>query len=241
MSDHSSRREALRACLGAAALGLAGCSRSTFRTAGPLPGPRWPDVPIPALNKPETRFSAVPGALRRPSGVRPRSDWTTSSTIERLADPMRFVKRITVHHDGMPPVRLGSASEVRERIALVRRAHVGLGWADIGYHFVIDPMGEVWEARPLVFQGAHVRYNNERNLGIMVLGHFDKQSPTPEATSALDELIVAFMGAHRVTLQRVETHQEIVATACPGKNLQRHMVEARSVRGSIATGSHPRV
>lgn len=148
---------------------------------------------------------------------------------------MAGIDRITVHHDGMEPVPITSAAQAADRLETIRRAHVdSRGWADIGYHFAIDPQGRIWAARPLDRQGAHVRDQNEHNMGILVLGNFDRQSPTPQALNALDSLIVEAAQANRVSLQRIRTHQEWNATACPGASLQAHMMWSRSARGRVS-------
>ncbi|MEO0512898.1 MAG: peptidoglycan recognition family protein [Planctomycetota bacterium] len=225
------RRRLLGVLLGAGAVSLLpACARGTGRSL-PLPGPDWPTIARESL--PKRRFTAARGKLAAPVGVRGRRQWSSETTIASRADRMGRVERITVHHDGMPPVRLTSRAGVRDRIAMIRRSHVGLGWADIGYHFVVDPMGEAWEGRPLVWQGAHVKNRNPRNIGIMVLGNFEVQSPTPEATAALDELLVTLMAAHAVDLRGVKTHREWAPTACPGRNLQRHMEYTRD-RGVVS-------
>jgi len=174
-------------------------------------------------------------AMSPPSGVIPRTSWTSQRTISALADPMVRVQRITVHHDGMPPVSLRSRNDVRERLEMIRRSHVEhRQWADIGYHYIVDPLGNVWEGRPIRYQGAHVANQNERNLGVLVLGNFEQQTPTRQATAALDAFLVAEMNRYRVPLRWVKTHQEYAPTACPGRSLQRHMESARSSRGALA-------
>ncbi len=197
----------------------------------------------PALNGPLAGAPFAPSqsgqadvTLSRPtSGVIARREWTSATTIASEANAMVRVQKITVHHDGMPPVTLRSRGAVMERLELIRRSHVNSrGWADIGYHFVVDPLGNVWEARPLVYQGAHVKDHNERNMGVMVLGNFEEQVPTRAALNALDGFVRGQMTRFGVPVSRVVTHQELAATACPGRSLQRHMVEVRGGSGALA-------
>ena len=137
---------------------------------------------------------------------------------------MRGINRITVHHEGSTPVYFADARSTAARIEAIRRVHTGdRGWADIGYHYIIDRSGTVWEGRDLRYQGAHVRENNEHNLGILVLGNFDKQNPSDAQLASLEKALRSFMGQHRVAQSRVFTHQEIVQTACPGTGLQSRM------------------
>ncbi|MBM4108402.1 MAG: N-acetylmuramoyl-L-alanine amidase [Phycisphaerae bacterium] len=201
-----------------------------------LPTPRGPMVPLGA-NSP-TAASSITGPAAGPSprvaGVMPRSSWTSAQPILRLADPMGSISRVTVHHDGMPPVTLRSQAEVARRIEQIRKAHVtGRGWADIGYHYVIDPTGRVWEGRPLRLQGAHVQDNNPGNMGVLVMGNFDEQSPTSAAREALDAFLADQVMRYRVPVSRVYTHQELKRTACPGRNLQRYMLDTRTRSGRL--------
>jgi hypothetical protein len=68
--------------------------------------------------------------------------------------------------------------------------------ADIGYHYTIDPTGRIWEGRPVQYQGAHVKMNNEHNqcaeggggtarLGAMACRSFPLWVPGALATGAL--------------------------------------------------------
>ena len=241
-----SRRQAIAASLRTAA-GFAGLS--AFPALGALGGCQsgggWKPLADddPALNGPIVQAPFTPSqssqadrALTRPAtGVIPRQQWTSARTIASQTNAMVRILKITVHHDGMPPVTLRSRGAVMDRLEAIRRSHVNSrGWADIGYHFVIDPLGNVWEARPLIYQGAHVKDHNERNMGVMVLGNFEEQVPTRAALIALDAFVRSQMNRFGVPVSRVVTHQELAATACPGRSLQRHMVDVRSGSGVLA-------
>ena len=146
---------------------------------------------------------------------------------------MRGISRITVHHDAIVSTDLRSTSDVTRRIESIRRSHVQRGWADIGYHYVIDPSGRVWEARSTAYQGAHVEDNNEHNLGVVVLGNFDVHAPTLAATVAVERFVASQMHRYRVPMDRVYTHRELRRTACPGSRLQRFMIATRSSGGGL--------
>lgn len=163
-----------------------------------------------------------------PAGIIPRTQWAKRGPNPRLANRMGSIYRITVHHDGMNAFTSTARSAATHRIENIRAAHVGKGWADIGYHFIIDPAGRVWQGRPVSLQGAHVRNNNPGNLGIMVLGNYNDQRVSAASRSALQSTLGRFMSLYRVPQSRVYTHQELVATQCPGRSLQRTMVSLRS-------------
>ena len=46
------------------------------------------------------------------------------------------------------------------------------GWTDIGYHFVIDPAGTIYEGRDIRVRGAHVEGANTGKVGLLLLGDF---------------------------------------------------------------------
>lgn len=207
-----------------------------------LPGPYWSNpAPVTVSNDLHAAPGpppATPPDFTPPPGIVPRSMWARSSNI-RLggsdgALPMNGIRRITVHHDGMPPVSLNSTNQVASRIEQFRRAHVmGRGWADLGYHYVIDPSGRVWEGRSIRWQGAHVKDQNENNLGILVMGNFQVQTPTHAALASLDKFVASQMQRYNVSIGAVRTHQERAASECPGRSLQSYMNRTRSGSGTL--------
>ncbi|MDX2147852.1 MAG: peptidoglycan recognition family protein [Planctomycetota bacterium] len=238
----------LRAGLGVGGLLLAGCQAGVRGST--MPGPVWPDdprtrtprggTPLPPRTtnppRPPASRPAQPAPNYAAMGVMPRSSWTRSPVIMSRANPLNGVSRITIHHDAIPSTGLRTSTDSVSRLNSVRSSHLQRGWADIGYHFVIDPTGRVWEGRPLSLQGAHVSDNNEHNLGIMLMGNFDRHAPTAAQLASLDAFVVSQMRSYRVPLARVFTHQEIKPTACPGRNLQRYVAQSRSRGGRIAMG-----
>ena len=189
-----------------------------------LPGMVWGgDAPDPGTESDAPSTST-------PSGVVARSKWAKGSPIPARMNRMRPVQRITVHHDGMSAYQSKAYNDTASRLETIRRAHLRRSpepFGDIGYHFAIDPAGRVWQCRPLSWQGAHVRRQNSGNLGIVLLGNYDKQSVNAAQQKALVQFIQASMKQYKVPVGRVATHQEMAATACPGRSLQAFMVRAR--------------
>ena len=238
------RRQLLaNATAGLSLLLVAGCASGGRRRAaaeptdiGALPSGTRPRVTRQSrLPEDWDQFSAQHlGGGASLGTVIPRSQWTSEPPIMSRADPMRGYQRITVHHDGMSPFYSGSKSDAARRLESIRRAHVGQGWADIGYHFSVDPAGNVWACRPLNLQGAHVKDQNPGNIGVMVMGNFEQQAPTPAAVDSLERFIGALMRQYRIGTRSVFTHRELASTACPGRNLQTRMVQARASGGKLA-------
>ena len=245
-----SRRHVLLAGLGLAFTGCA--STSGPRSAGAdRPGPLWPEdvkrpTPTPRdtastnyrpIHRPKgdlpTPTAAKP-AVATPTGVLPRKNWTRHGIARGNINAMNGVKKITIHHEGWTPFTSTSTAATYDRIESIRQIHTrDRGWSDIGYHFVIDRQGRIVEGRPLAYQGAHVSENNPHNLGILVLGNFEKQTPSKKQIEALGRFTRQMMKTHRVPASRVQTHREINPTQCPGRHLQAQ-VELLRRRGTIA-------
>jgi N-acetyl-anhydromuramyl-L-alanine amidase AmpD len=154
-----------------------------------------------------------------------RSNWTRTGPVRSKVNAMNGISKITVHHEGWTAVNFTSQSDTAARIEKIRSFHTGpeRGWGDIGYHYIIDRAGRVWEGRPIRYQGAHVRNNNEHNIGILVLGNFDKQSPSGAQLKSLYGTAAALTQQHKIRPALVRSHQEINKTECPGRNLQNQM------------------
>ena len=97
----------------------------------------------------------------------------------------------------------------------------------------MDRAGRVWEARPLVYQGAHVKDHNPGNIGVVVLGNFEVQAPTEAQLVSVRNHLSALMRAYGLPASRVHTHQEWegAATACPGERLQHYLDRLRRSGG----------
>jgi hypothetical protein len=188
----------------------------------------------PHILPPESPPRALAASVPAPSGVMSRREWTSAGPIQSLINPMNGINRITVHHSAVISSSVRSKADAARMLTSIRNGHLAQGWADIGYHYIIDPQGRIWEGRSIRYQGAHVKNNNEHNLGVMMMGNFDVERPTPEALSSLDGFLADRMRAYNVPIRRVFTHQEITSTECPGRNLQGYMVATRSSSGRLA-------
>ena len=212
-----SRRQFLIGSLGT--LAVAGCS-SQGPTAA-LPPMSWPNPAVHPVPGRETKVAArrlpATGVLRQ---VLPRSQWTRRGPIKSRINPMGGISRITLHHEGSDPVHFDNYAETRDHFKLVQKSHVGRNFADIGYHFMIDRAGRIWEGRSLVYQGAHVSQNNEHNIGVMVLGNFDLQRPTNAQLQVMRAMVSELRRHYHVPIKRIYTHQELMPTRCPGTSLQ---------------------
>ncbi len=136
---------------------------------------------------------------------------------------------ITLHHT----VTQNSAPDPALRVRLIYHQHaVTQGWGDIGYNYLVDHLGNIYEGRTggdgVI--GAHVLGHNRGNIGIAFLGTFVDEPPTQAALDAARALITdlcdrfdidqdggtLFMGEVH---DNVSGHRDYMATQCPGEQL----------------------
>ncbi len=153
-----------------------------------------------------------------------RTQWAKGNPIGQRLNPMKGISRVTIHHEGWKTFWSTDAATTAARLELIRQSHLErLGAGDIGYHFIVDRAGRLWAGRSLAYQGAHVKNYNEHNVGIMVLGNFDKQRPNDAQLRALQITVAQLATAYRISSREVRSHQEFNPTQCPGRYLQSQM------------------
>jgi hypothetical protein len=159
--------------------------------------------------------------------VQSRTRWG-ASRISGDPAPMATPSRITVHHLGGDAVTAAGPAATRNVIKAVQKDHQERrGWCDIGYHYIVDRNGKVWEGRPISWAGAHAgsRSANQGNIGILVIGNFDLQRPARAQLGGLERLLRNLCRLHRIPASQVYTHRDvreaggIGATDCPGREL----------------------
>jgi hypothetical protein len=186
-------------------------------------------------------------ALREISGLRPaapksmqvvpRAKWAATPAIPaRLTASSGSWSRITVHHSAEYAglLRQGGIVESARAIQGIQRYHVETkGYGDIAYHFLVDPTGNVFEGRSLSWQGAHAGgTNNVKNIGICLLGDFDREAPTATSLAALERLVAGLRTRYGIASSGVYGHGELRTTECPGRHLRTWLASFRNRSGS---------
>lgn len=139
--------------------------------------------------------------------------------------------RLTVHHT-MGHQTFGEA-ETAAAVRGIQAFHMGpeRGWADIGYHFLIDGEGRVAEGRPANVLGAHAAEANSGNLGISLMGNFDVAQPSDSQMDSLERLAAYLALRYDIPVMKtgyLEGHNHHGDTTCPGRNLNARLAEIRS-------------
>ncbi len=192
-----------------------------------------------------------------------RGAWARGNAHPRVAPEYGAVRLAFVHHTENPDGY--SAAEVpamlRSIFAFHRYTH---GWNDIGYNFVIDRFGRIFEARaggidePVI--GAQAGGYNAHSTGIAVLGTYGSRRISSAARTALEHLLAWKLSLHgapiegrvtvRVTpggavysrfpanmpvsLPRVAGHRDADSTDCPGDAFYGELTALRHAAARLA-------
>ncbi len=163
------------------------------------------------------------------------------------------IKKIIIHHTA-------SARNLDDPKQAVRDIYVWhtmtKGWGDIGYNYIIDQKGNIYEGRygGEKVVGAHAGRGNFGSIGIAVLGNFQETEPPEAVMSSLTALIREKAGMYNIdteaksvfrgsTYENVMGHRDIMTTACPGEKLFEMLPTIRQlakVETSTVTGSKVR-
>jgi hypothetical protein len=210
----------------------------------------------------------VPAATEAPAIV-PRLSWGANESIRRnqpsFADAVRFS---VIHHTAG---RNGySRAEAPAIVKAIQLYHVqGNGWNDIGYNFLVDRFGTVYEGRfggvERNVVGAHARGFNTGSVGIAVLGTYSGAQPSRAAQEAVARLVawrldlahvdpaglLTFIsgGSERyrsgvpVLLRAVIGHRDTGFTDCPGDAFYARLnaLAAEAARTGLPKIYEPRV
>lgn len=232
-SDNTARLNQLRRDLPASQLG-----RATYRQVPPPRGTTGnglrPDASVPALPEGKvvtlTQYQAFEQAMYQTVyPVLSRAGWGARGR-RGGATPMTPY-RLTVHHT-MGHQTHGEA-ETAAALRGIQAFHQGpeRGWADIGYHFLIDGAGRVAEGRPANVLGAHAAEANNGNLGISLMGNFNVQHPSDAQMDSLERLAAYLALRYEIPVAKaghLEGHNHHSETSCPGANLKSRLAEIRA-------------
>ncbi|MBN0047764.1 peptidoglycan recognition protein [Streptomyces actuosus] len=193
-----------------------------------------------------------------------RSGWgADESLVKNAPQYIAKVQAVFVHHTA------GSNDYTCADSAAVIRAifvyHVQqLGWNDIGYNFVVDKCGTVFEGRAggtgERVRGAHTYGFNGVSSGVSLLGDYENGgTPTAAAEVAIADLAAWKLGldgadpqdqvtltaggdtgvydsGERGTFHTISGHRDGYATLCPGQTLYDALPAIRAVAG-VAAGT----
>ncbi|MDT0309738.1 peptidoglycan recognition protein [Streptomyces sp. DSM 44917] len=142
---------------------------------------------VPALPGAGPERRALP-AVERPAGapeVITRVDWGADESLRTEKVTYTGAARaVFVHHTNHPGDY--DCADVPAMLRAMQSDHVmRMGWDDLGYNFVVDKCGTIYEGRAggvrRFVLGAHTTGFNMDTVGVAALGSFDDGQAVPEA------------------------------------------------------------
>ena len=176
-------------------------------------------------------------AIGPPAGQPPiatRGQWGAAPFRGTPAYASRIVRAVihhTVNGNGY------SQGQVPGMIRGIQSYHQNAnGWSDIGYNFVVDRFGTIWEGRGGGITnrviGAHAAGANTGSVGAAVLGDFTSAAPPEVVINRLQTLVGWKLALDGVQPQagNVLGHRQAgtTPTACPGQALFNRMGDIRN-------------
>ncbi|MCL1870967.1 MAG: N-acetylmuramoyl-L-alanine amidase [Promicromonosporaceae bacterium] len=187
--------------------------------------------------------------------VRARAAWGADERLMTWTPQVGVVRGVTVHHTA------GTNAYTQDQTASVIRGiytyHAQtLGWGDIGYNFLVDKWGRVWEGRKggidRAIVGAHSVPTNRVAFGVSFLGNYDEARTSTAMVDGAAAVIAWKFGIHGVSatgtltsagnasrnvparvVPAVHGHRDVDSTACPGQYLY---ADLTALRQRVMTG-----
>lgn len=155
------------------------------------------------------------------------------------------IKKVVIHHTATTK----NLDNPKQAIRDIYHYHaVTRGWGDIGYNYVVDQQGQVYEGRygGEGVIGAHSGPGNHGSIGIAMLGNY-QDNPVPEkAVINLSQFLYQKGQIHDLELDGHGTfrgedmptifgHRDIMSTTCPGEHLYEKLPLIRSLSATAFT------
>ena len=139
------------------------------------------------------------------------------------------VSKIIIHHTA-------TSKDLKDPMKAIRDIYyfhtITRGWGDIGYNYIIDQQGNIYEGRAggdgVV--AAHAGRGNIGSIGIAVLGNYQDSDVPEPVIHSLVSLIRAKTQQYSIdplgtsmfrgeNLQNIMGHRDVMSTSCPGEKL----------------------
>ena len=201
----------------------------------------YPGETPPITNTPDpSQFRSANCNCPIPSYLN-RQAWCPDNTCTRQNPSSTEVTHLIIHHSAGSNTSNDWPAVVRS----IWNFHVNIrGWDDIGYNWLIDAEGNVYEGRGDNIRGAHFCGNNSNTMGVCMLGTFTDILPADQAIRSLHQLLSwktcerdlnplgsAFHSSSSKNLSIITPHRDGCSTECPG---ERFFTTFGNIRQAVA-------
>ncbi len=222
-----------------------------------------------AADRNPTAMPTAPSAAiagEQPPAVRTRAQWGADESLRTFnagcgaASYSSTIKVGFVHHTDTPNDY--APADVPGMLRGIYAYHVKTqGWCDIGYNFLVDRFGVVWEGRaggidkPVI--GAHTGGFNTDSFAASLLGTYASVAPSDATVAAIERLYAWKLGLHyrdplgtavltsaggpntkypagtQVSFDTISGHRDVGYTSCPGDAAYSQLARVRRGTGAV--------
>lgn len=135
-----------------------------------------------------------------------------------LKKSKRTIKEIIVHCTATPEGQDKTVDQIRNE-------HLSQGWNDIGYHYLIDRHGHIFNGRDVDIAGAHCVNHNAHSIGVAYVGGLENLPGVPYAklkakdtrTLSQKAVLLMLLAELRKLYPKAEIHghRDFAAKDCP--------------------------
>jgi hypothetical protein len=229
-------------------------------------------VAIPAAAKRHGARASIAAAHAAQAGGQPpiiaRADWG-GDAVKPRADPAYGDVQLAFVHHTVSANDYAATDSAGIVLSIAKYHRDANGWNDLGYNFVVDRYGQIFEGRAggidQAVIGAQAQGYNSHSTGIANIGTFSDVGQTDVALDAIAKLIAWKLPLHGapvlgevvltsaggednryksgtpVTFQRISGHRDGDSTECPGNALYAQLPALRTRTAAIAPSATPAV
>jgi hypothetical protein len=218
----------------------------------PAPAPQAPAPAAEGVPDGEDALELSAAAFTPKPKIFSRAQWGANESL-RDASSLRYseVRAGFVHHTVN-----ANGYKKRDVPAILRGIYAyhtqSRGWSDVGYNFLVDRFGRVWEGRaggvdrPVV--GAHTLGYNDDSFAMSAIGNFDTAQPSAAMIEAYGAVFAWKLALHGVkagsqrqfvtsrTFPAINGHRDAGSTACPGRYLYARLPAIRALAKQAQVG-----
>ncbi|HEX8205228.1 MAG TPA: peptidoglycan recognition protein, partial [Solirubrobacteraceae bacterium] len=197
----------------------------------------------------------------------PRSEWEGDGQCTPRDAPTHGEVRMAFVHHTVTANDYGPEDSASMVLGVCRYHRNSNGWDDVGYNFLVDKYGTIFEGRAggidQAIVGAQAQGYNSVSTGVANLGTYEDVPQTDAAIDAVARLLAWKLPLHgapvegevsvvsaggssnkypsgrTVTFQRISGHRDGNSTACPGAQLYAQLPRVRELAAGRAPAAAP--
>ncbi|MGC5398559.1 FG-GAP-like repeat-containing protein [Streptomyces sp. DT20] len=188
----------------------AGTTSSPTDPATPTAPPTTPATPTAPATPSGTATASpsptapapLPSTVVKPPIIT-QAQWGASTDYDGTPEYGQEIKAAVVHHTGVDQDNGVPCSQSMARMRTIQQEHFARGYYDIGYNFVVDRCGQIFEGRSggmdLPVTGAHDVGFNTDTVGISYIGNTMTLKPTRAGLEAISRVVAWKFGMYGIS------------------------------------------